>query len=83
MVVEQIYREFQFGDLADLVMLDTRLHGRDLQAAFKGAPVLPVNDPVIADPNRSLLGFDQEEWLYAALSGSSPAARAGGSSGSR
>jgi alkaline phosphatase D len=67
---EQIYREFQFGDLADLVMLDTRLHGRDLQAAFKGAPVLPVNDPVIADPNRSLLGFDQEEWLYAALSGS-------------
>ena len=24
---EQIYRKFQFGDLADLVMLDTRLHG--------------------------------------------------------
>ena len=65
---ERIYRKFQIGDLADLVMLDTRLHGRDLQAAFKGAPVLPMNDPVIADPNRSLLGFDQEAWLYEALS---------------
>jgi alkaline phosphatase D len=67
---EQIYRRFQFGDLADLMMLDTRLHGRDLQAAFKGSPVLSMNDPVIVDPNRSLLGFDQEAWLYAELSGS-------------
>lgn len=64
----RIYRKFRIGDLADLVMLDTRLHGRDLQAAFKGSPVLPMNDPVIADPNRSLLGFDQEAWLYEALS---------------
>ncbi|MCB1645366.1 MAG: alkaline phosphatase D family protein [Pseudomonadales bacterium] len=26
---ESIYRSFQVGDLADLIMLDTRLHGRD------------------------------------------------------
>jgi alkaline phosphatase D len=51
-------------------MLDTRLHGRDLQAAFKGSQFLPMNDPIIIDPNRSLLGFDQEAWLYDALSGS-------------
>jgi alkaline phosphatase D len=68
MGVEHIYRRFEVGDLADLVMLDTRLHGRDLQAAFKGAPVLPMNDPTIIDPNRSLLGFDQEAWLYQTLS---------------
>jgi len=66
--VERIYRRFQFGQLADLIMLDTRLHGRDLQAAFKGAPALPMNDPTIVDPNRSLLGFDQEAWLYESLS---------------
>ena len=24
-----IYRAFEIGDLADLIMLDTRLHGRD------------------------------------------------------
>jgi alkaline phosphatase D len=65
---ERIHRKFRVGDLADLVMLDTRLHGRDLQAAFKGAPALPMNDPTIIDPNRSLLGFDQEAWLYASLS---------------
>jgi alkaline phosphatase D len=65
---ERIYRRFEIGTLADLVMLDTRLHGRDLQAAFKGSEFLPMNDPTIADPNRTLLGFDQEEWLCQSLS---------------
>jgi alkaline phosphatase D len=41
-----------------------------LQASFKGAPALPMNDPTIADPNRTLLGYDQEAWLYSALSAS-------------
>ena len=67
--VERIYRRFEIGDFADLVMLDSRLNGRDLQAAFKGdVQVLPINDPTIADPNRTLLGFDQEAWLNAELS---------------
>ena len=61
---DRIYRRFTFGKLADLIMLDTRLKGRDLQAAFKsGASELPTDDPVIADASRSLLGFEQEEWL--------------------
>jgi alkaline phosphatase D len=60
---DKIYRRFRIGNLADLIMLDTRLHGRDLQAAFKGAAELPVDDPVISDGTRTLLGFDQEEWL--------------------
>lgn len=52
-----LYRRLHFGDLVDLIMLDTRLWGRDLQAA--GFSDLET----IHDPNRSLLGFDQEEWL--------------------
>jgi alkaline phosphatase D len=65
----RIFRRFRIGNLADLVMLDTRLYGRDLQAAFKtGQSELLVNDPVIADASRSLLGIEQEQWLYAQLS---------------
>ncbi len=61
---DKIYRRFRLGDLGDLIMLDTRLHGRDLQAAFKsGQSELPVSDPTISDGTRTLLGFDQEEWL--------------------
>lgn len=57
-----IFRTFRFGDLLDLVMLDTRLHGRDPQ---------PARDPVIAnDSGRTLLGSDQMEWLLDALSAS-------------
>lgn len=66
----RIFRSFRFGNRADLIMLDTRLYGRDKQAAFKGAAELPTNDPEIADPNRTLLGFDQELWFYRRLSAS-------------
>ena len=61
---DDIYRRFRIGNLADLIMLDTRLHGRDQQAGFKtGQTDLPANDPVVSDATRSLLGFDQEAWL--------------------
>lgn len=52
-----IYRRFRFGDLVDLIMLDTRIAGRDAQA--------PLFDQFTAgDPNRTLLGFEQEQWLH-------------------
>ncbi len=56
-----IYRTLKFGDLADLVMLDTRLVGRDLQAASR--------DDVasIESPARSLLGPAQDAWLRGEL----------------
>jgi alkaline phosphatase D len=60
----RIYRSFAFGDLADLIMLDTRLVDRDEQAANR------ESIPVIDDPKRSLLGRAQEEWLFAELAGS-------------
>lgn len=68
---DRIYRQFRFGGLADLLMLDTRLHGRDQQST--ASPVArgagyPVDDPVASDPARTLLGFDQEEWVSERLS---------------
>lgn len=62
-----VYRSFALGDLADLVMLDTRLVGRDQQV--DRANVLGVEDP-----RRSILGQAQEGWLEGELAES---ARAG------
>jgi alkaline phosphatase D len=57
----RIYRSFPFGDLADLIMLDTRLVDRDEQAEKRESV------SVVDDPARSLLGRLQEEWLFAEL----------------
>lgn len=59
---DRIYRRFIVGDLLDLIMLDTRLHGRDKQ--------LKTDDLALGDPRRTLLGFDQEAWFYTQLSAS-------------
>jgi alkaline phosphatase D len=58
-----LYRRFRFGELVDLLMLDTRVVGRERQAP-------PDQPEVRADPERSLLGAAQEQWLLAALSDS-------------
>jgi alkaline phosphatase D len=61
---ERIFRQFRFGDLADLLMLDTRIHGRDRQLPPIGpSGGLPADDPLVNDAARTLLGFDQEAWL--------------------
>lgn len=59
----RIYRRMKYGDLVDLMMLDTRLHGRD-------EPVPTHDTDALADPDRSILGADQEAWLDQALVGS-------------
>lgn len=59
----RIWRSFSFGPLLDIVMLDTRLWGRDAQAT-------PSQSDVINDPERTLLGDDQEQWLAETLRGS-------------
>lgn len=48
------------GDLAELLLLDTRLAGRDRQAGEPEAKSLH-------DPQRSLLGDAQRSWLYERL----------------
>jgi len=51
------WRSVGIGDLAELLLLDTRLVGRDLQPGDDGA--IPRDDP-----RRSLLGDDQRGWLH-------------------
>jgi alkaline phosphatase D len=51
-----IYRSFRFGNLVDLVMLDTR--GLRDQQIFSADPT------ALAAVNRSLLGSAQESWLF-------------------
>ena len=58
-----LFRSFRFGKLVDLVMLDTRLHGRD-------ARVGPKDHAGAADSERTLLGADQTAWLLEQLSDS-------------
>lgn len=58
---DRVYRSFQFGRLLDLIMLDTRLKGRDQQVAN------PCDAAAIGDPNRQLLGEEQEAWLFREL----------------
>ena len=56
----RIYRSLRFGDLADLMLLDTRLVGRDEQRSR--GDVLEIEAP-----ERSLLGLAQEHWLHGEL----------------
>lgn len=54
----EIFRKFGYGDMLDLFMVDTRLHGREEQG---------VNE---SDPNRTMLGTDQYGWLTSELKSS-------------
>ncbi|MCE2594323.1 alkaline phosphatase D family protein [Motilimonas cestriensis] len=70
---ETIYRSFKFGDLVDLHMLDTRLIGRDQQldyANYLGADGSFNASAFMADvgdPNRTMMGAEQFEWLKGQL----------------
>ncbi len=55
-----IYRSFAIGDLADLIMLDTRVIGRDQQVGRQDVGGLE-------DPRRTILGPAQEHWLEGEL----------------
>jgi len=66
---EIIYRDFQFGNLVNLMMLDTRLIGRDQQLDYSNYigpggifnQVQFVAD--LTDGNRTLMGMEQRGWL--------------------
>jgi alkaline phosphatase D len=57
----RIYRQFAFGQLFDLILLDTRYAGRDPRVLAN------CDRPGIEDPARSLLGAEQEAWFFDAL----------------
>ena len=63
--VPKIFRSFAFGDLFDLVMLDTRMIARSRQAGNDtGLPGTDVGTAEVwSDPARQLLGTEQEKWF--------------------
>ena len=69
-----IYRSFEFGDLATLAMVETRLLARDEQAAFKGhipdAAAIGAMLQTRMDPKRELLGAAQMRWLEGVMAAS-------------
>ena len=59
----RIFRDFRYGNLASLIMLDTRFHGRDPQP-YIGEDVTPESiNAALADRKRRMLGRTQERWL--------------------
>lgn len=59
----RLWRRFNYGDLIDLWMLDTRIEGRDAQAS------LPFG-PERTDPDRKLISDAQMNWLTDGLTSS-------------
>lgn len=58
-----LYRNFNFGNLVDLIMLDERLAGRT-------APVDSLDDPTFQDSTRTMLGEAQRTWFFEQLKSS-------------
>lgn len=70
-----IYRQFSIGDLADLIMLDTRLQGRDKPLSYLTdltANLHPEDfrQQSVNNPKRSMLGANQYQWLGTQLAAS-------------
>lgn len=70
-----IYRQFPVGDLADIIMLDTRLEGRDKQPAYpkdipESVDAERFKTEVLGNPERTILGVEQEQWLANQLAAS-------------
>ncbi|MBX3043712.1 MAG: alkaline phosphatase D family protein [Candidatus Kapabacteria bacterium] len=58
----KIYRNFKFGDLINLTMLEARLVGRNQQLAPKGQGDVKINPLEWLNPSRTLLGAEQFNW---------------------
>lgn len=61
----KIYRSFDFGNLLSLHMLDARVTGRDAPIGRDGYLA-----GAAADPNRQMLGVEQNDWLAGRLQSS-------------
>ncbi len=76
---EAINRSFDFGDLASVVMVETRLLARSKQVASKGEGIAPADyAPMMAEraqPERELLGPAQLGWVERTLAASVAAGR--------
>lgn len=73
----RLHRALDWGDLARIVLLDTRAFGRERQLDYRSAlagrlsqggaeaatAIREFGDTVLNDPRRTLLGAEQETWL--------------------
>lgn len=59
----RIYRHLEYGPLMDLILIDTRIQGRDKQ-------IDDVTNRRLYDRDRTMLGERQKEWLKQKLAGS-------------
>jgi alkaline phosphatase D len=60
----RIYRDYRYGDLLHLIMLDTRIYGRDPQPDISGTDgTRPSILEVLNDGERQMLGRRQQRWL--------------------
>ncbi|KAI0131004.1 phosphodiesterase/alkaline phosphatase D precursor [Daldinia grandis] len=64
----RIWRNFKFGNLFDLVMLDTRQYDRTITDLYWNTEYL---GDIYNDASRSLMGSRQEAWFYRTLRESS------------
>ena len=65
----KIYRELRYGSLAHVFLLDGRQYRSD-QACGDATLSLAPPCPEVNDPNRTMLGTEQEAWLLAGLGSS-------------
>jgi alkaline phosphatase D len=81
---EAIWRKFEIGDLATLFLLESRLVGRGEDITYGEIYLAAdVDRPAIVDrikarindPNRTMLGFEQEAWLADGLKQSAAAGK--------
>ena len=56
----RVYRKLQYGNLMDLIMMDTRLEGRDVQ-------INDIESPALQSATRTILGAEQRQWLFTQL----------------
>ncbi|MGG2097884.1 alkaline phosphatase D family protein [Acinetobacter haemolyticus] len=68
----KIYRQFDFGHLVQLSMLDTRIIARDEQLDYANYITASGLDAAkfqadLTDRNRTLMGYDQRDWLLGKL----------------
>lgn len=64
---EKGWRRLVAGDLAELLILDSRLHRSRWISEERDRPFITIEHTEIDDPDRTKLGAEQEAWLEAQL----------------
>lgn len=68
-VAERAYNRYDIGDLVSMMVLDTRIEGRDQQLDLAPAVkagkdgLIAFRDGAWSDPKRTVMGFAQEKWV--------------------